>query len=209
MTNPISQIRSGVAYFYQTDHLGTPQELLKSNGEIVWKARYDSFGQAELLVSLVGNSLRFPGQYYDQESQLHYNYFRDYDPLVGRYIQSDPVGFRGGINWYIYAYQNPLVNIDPTGRWVPYALLYAACMFDCINDHSGPVGCDPPGPGWGPFEFGVVTYCAGVCALQLLKFTKGAGKGRGKGVGRDPKNTDPKVKEKRKRQKKNKKNRRK
>ena len=57
----------------------------------------------------------FPGQYYDQETGLHYNYFRYYDPSTGRYITSDPIGLAGGLNTYGYVYSNPLVYFDPDG----------------------------------------------------------------------------------------------
>ena len=60
--------------------------------------------------------LRLPGQYYDRETGLHYNYFRDYDPATGRYVQSDPIGLEGGINSYLYADADPLSRIDPTGE---------------------------------------------------------------------------------------------
>jgi RHS repeat-associated protein len=60
-------------------------------------------------------NLRFPGQYYDAETAKHYNYFRDYDPAIGRYIQSDPIGLRGGRNTYIYVRNKPLAKIDPRG----------------------------------------------------------------------------------------------
>ena len=60
--------------------------------------------------------LRFPGQYADKETNLHYNYFRDcYDPALGRYCQSDPIGLRGGINTYAYALSDPLRKVDPLG----------------------------------------------------------------------------------------------
>ncbi len=57
----------------------------------------------------------FPGQYYDGESNRHYNYFRDYDPSIGRYIESDPVGLAGGINTYLYVHGDPVNWIDPLG----------------------------------------------------------------------------------------------
>jgi RHS repeat-associated protein len=63
-----------------------------------------------------------PGQYLDEETGLHYNYFRDYDPVVGRYTQSDPLGLLGGLNTYSYALNNPIGLYDPYGLWVPPSL---------------------------------------------------------------------------------------
>jgi RHS repeat-associated protein len=59
--------------------------------------------------------VRFPGQYLDKETNLFYNYFRDYDPQTGRYVQSDPIGLDGGINPYLYVRANPLSRVDPLG----------------------------------------------------------------------------------------------
>jgi len=105
-------------YYFHNDHLGTPQALIDKDQNVVWQAEYDPFGKATETVSEVEQNLRSPGQYLDRESGLHYNYFRTYDPQTGRYTQSDPIGLRGGINTYGYAYQNPVSNFDPDGRLV-------------------------------------------------------------------------------------------
>ncbi|MCX2831465.1 RHS repeat-associated core domain-containing protein [Microbulbifer thermotolerans] len=89
--------------------------MLDKTGAVVWEARYSAFGKAEVLVEIVGNNLRFPGQYFDGESGLHQNLFRDYDPLVGRYIQRDPIDLIGGINTYQYGNSSPTFFLDPLG----------------------------------------------------------------------------------------------
>ena len=103
-------------YYYQNDHLGTPMKLLNQSGVVVWSATYDSFGKATIdPASTVTNNLRFPGQYYDAETGLHYNWFRYYDPGPGRYVTSDPIGLWGGINMYTYVRGNPISYVDPMG----------------------------------------------------------------------------------------------
>ncbi|OPA83897.1 type IV secretion protein Rhs [Pseudomonas fluorescens] len=103
------------SYHYQVDHLGTPQELSAPDGEIVWSAHYRAYGQINRLdKSKIDNPLRFQGQYFDQESGLHYNRHRYYNPDIGRYLTPDPVKLAGGINAYQYV-PNPTGWVDPLG----------------------------------------------------------------------------------------------
>lgn len=102
-------------YFVHNDHLGTPQKITDGAQEVVWAGSYEPFGDVDEVVSEIGNSMRFPGQYEDGESGLNYNYFRDYDVELGRYTESDPIGLEGGINTYAYVENNPIYYIDPYG----------------------------------------------------------------------------------------------
>ena len=104
---------------YQNDHLGTPQQLTAVNGAVVWSAKYSSFGEAEVdPSSTIENNLRFPGQYFDRETGLYYNWHRYYDPRTGRYLRTDPIGLNSGdINFYRYAKDNPLNDYDPKGLY--------------------------------------------------------------------------------------------
>ena len=87
----------------------------------MWKAEHAAYGQTtpdedpDVDGTKVTFNLRFPGQYYDAETGLHYNYFRYYDPDTGRYITEDPIGLLGGINLYVYVLNNPLIYQDYLG----------------------------------------------------------------------------------------------
>ncbi|MBS0661392.1 MAG: putative Ig domain-containing protein, partial [Verrucomicrobia bacterium] len=113
---PIFLREGGNYYFYANDHLGTPVALLSSNGTVVWSARYEAFGRLAATGSAaLTNNLRGSNQYFDAESGLHYNLQRYYDPVLGRYLQSDPLGVRGDINNYAFANNAPLQMVDPEG----------------------------------------------------------------------------------------------
>jgi RHS repeat-associated protein len=106
--------------FYQCDHLGTPQELTDCEGKVAWSAQYKAWGQAKEAISEAAhkagmrNPIRFQGQYFDEETGLHYNRHRYYDPETARYLTQDPIGLNGGENLYRYA-PNPTAWMDPLG----------------------------------------------------------------------------------------------
>ncbi|MEO6680326.1 MAG: RHS repeat-associated core domain-containing protein, partial [Pseudomonas sp.] len=102
-------------FYYQLDHLGTPQELTDYSGEIMWSAKYRAYGNlAALDVAEIDNPLRFQGQYFDAETGLHYNRHRYYNPGTGRFLTPDPIKLAGGLNNYQYV-PNPTGWVDPLG----------------------------------------------------------------------------------------------
>jgi len=126
---PISLIQGGQTYAIDSDHLGTPRAVINSAGTPVWQSLSltEAFGTTQPnenpfgLGSFIFN-LRFPGQYYDQETGLSYNYFRSYRAANGRYDQADPIGMRGGINGFSYVLNSPLRYVDPYGLNAALAL---------------------------------------------------------------------------------------
>jgi RHS repeat-associated protein len=114
-TDPLYQKTSQGYAYYQNDHLGMSRGLIRKNGSKVWKGEYRAFGGLKSESGAWENRLRFPGQYFDEETNNYYNYFRDYDPTTGRYKQSDPIGLEGGFNTYAYVGANPLNRKDFLG----------------------------------------------------------------------------------------------
>jgi len=118
--NATCQSTAEALYFISPDHLNTPRFVADNNGNTVWSWASEPFGSMPPNTNPSGQgnftlNLRFPGQYFDQETGLHYNYYRDYDPSTGRYVQSDPVGLAGGTNTYLYAFASPGLFGDPRG----------------------------------------------------------------------------------------------
>ena len=111
-------------YFYHSDHLGTPLFLTDVSGTVVWRGEYLPFGEVFIEDRdpdgdgvEVEQPFRFPGQYEDVETGLYYNYFRDYDPGIGRYVQTDPFGLTFCENLYVYAHNSVINASDPLGLW--------------------------------------------------------------------------------------------
>lgn len=103
-------------HYVHTDHLGTPEVLSDDKGAEVWRRNQTPFGETVEITGDVVQDTRFLGQRYNEETGYHYNYARDYDPSLGRYLQSDPLGIVGGANTYSYALQNPVAYADPYGE---------------------------------------------------------------------------------------------
>ncbi|TLY91260.1 MAG: RHS repeat protein [Gammaproteobacteria bacterium] len=127
---PVATLQFGTSalktYYVHTDHLNTPRRITNRNTNIiVWRWDSDPFGNGAAVQNPQGSvtvsyNLRYPGQYFDSETGLFYNYFRDFDPAVGRYVESDLIGLDGGINTYAYALGNPISLVDSRGldAWV-------------------------------------------------------------------------------------------
>jgi RHS repeat-associated protein len=107
---------SPVIYYVHSDHLGRPARMTAQNQAWVWDVIYSPFGETSYIWTNPGAiDIRFPGQWFQLESGLHYNWHRHYDASLGRYVQPDPIGFAGGRNIFAYASGNPLFFIDPQG----------------------------------------------------------------------------------------------
>jgi RHS repeat-associated protein len=166
-------------YYVYADQIATPRVITRAlDNQIVWRWDYvDPFGMMAASENPSGLGTftynpRFPGQVYDKESNQHYNYYRDYDPQTGRYVQSDPIGLRGGINTYGYVKGNPLFWADPAGldprekiTDVIYVGAIAALIADRnstaairISDQSG-----LPGKGNGPQD--AYRHCVWSCLM--------------------------------------------
>jgi RHS repeat-associated protein len=147
-------VTSNSLVYLHADQLSTPRLATNGSGAVVWRWDSDAFGVGAAHedpdgdTNLVNVPLRFPGQYFDEETGLHYNYFRDYNPKKGRYTQYDPIGLRGGLNTYSYVVNNPLVHVDPFGLEINIPAATENCWPNIISDYSRPTGkfVEVPGP---------------------------------------------------------------
>ncbi|WP_233081980.1 RHS repeat-associated core domain-containing protein, partial [Rheinheimera soli] len=129
-----------------------PEVITNVSKAIVWRAKLEAFDRSVLSTSIGDFNIGFPGQYWDSEKQSWYNYFRDYDATLGRYLQSDPIGLAGGLNTYGYVGGNPLIYVDPYGLF---------CMDDVWSGVYWATG------EWSPSQ-GSVDFGAGLGDALLL-----------------------------------------
>jgi RHS repeat-associated protein len=152
---PVAAIKGGQIYYVYPDHLGTPRAITNAANQTVWYWNYDEpFGKTAANENPSGTgtfayNLRFPGQYFDSETGLHYNWHRDYDPEIGKYAQSDPIGLGGGLNTYSYVEGNPLRYTDPRGLTLQDVLGVWGDVMGSFSDlrPRGAVSCGVKKPG--------------------------------------------------------------
>ena len=151
---PVAVLAGANRYFIYADHLNAPRAIADNTGKVIWRWDSEPFGTTPANEDPDKDgkpftyNLRFPGQYYDKGTGLHYNYFRDYDPRTGRYLQSDPIGLQGGLNTYGYVGGNPVNWVDPDGR-NPLLLLRLFAAFMPLIDLQMMAVDDVPGGGAG------------------------------------------------------------
>ncbi|MFW5444564.1 MAG: RHS repeat domain-containing protein, partial [Methylococcaceae bacterium] len=141
---PIGIIKQEIIYRVYVDQIDTPRVITDENNIIIWQWDSKPFGESLPNEDSDGNNiafsynLRFPGQYYDVETHKYYNFNRDYNPIIGRYIQSDPVGLNGGLNSYTYTGQSPVSLIDPRGlKTVIVSNINGGYLFGAGGQHTG------------------------------------------------------------------------
>ncbi len=112
---PLADLRSGSAAYYEQDGLNSVTSLSNSTGALANTYTYNAFGNLTASTGTTANPLQYTGRDYDQETGLRYYRARYYDPTVGRFISEDPIGFDGGMNFYSYVANNPIGFVDPSG----------------------------------------------------------------------------------------------
>ena len=115
-----------VTYYVHTDQVMQPVKMTDGSGTVVWDRVATPFGVEVQTTGSLTQNVRFPGQYKDSETGFFQNWNREYDSLLGRYVQSDPIGLMGGINTYAYVEGNPLIGYDPTGEVIILAIPVSA-----------------------------------------------------------------------------------
>jgi RHS repeat-associated protein len=163
----------------EAKYLNTPRLVADATGTTVWRwDQAEPFGSNPADEDPDANSvafdlpLRLPGQRYDQETALHYNYFRDYDPSLGIYKQSDPIGLSGGLNTYVYA-ADPITQVDPSGlmgsRGGKASADYGPCSY--YDDVAATVGCKYHGFAGGVCrgEHAGVNFMSTICMITTAQ----------------------------------------
>jgi RHS repeat-associated protein len=159
----VAKMASQSVHFYHYDGIGNTIAMTDASGNMVNKYAYDEFGNLLNSVEAVSNPFLYSGRYgvMDEDNGLLYMRARYYDPVVGRFINKDPIGYWGGINMYAYAANNPISHIDPLGLLRDCDAEHIECFRKCWNQ------CPP----W-PIERGKkghYMYCQTKCLVEYME----------------------------------------
>jgi RHS repeat-associated protein len=127
-------VKDGVVYYTHNNYMGLPRLYTDSSMNLVWSGEFKPFGELFNENGQVSNWVRFIGQWENVETDYFYNYFRDYDPTLGRYLQSDPIGLNAGVNTYTYVLNDPINGVDPFGLSEQDVLLIESFSQTAINE---------------------------------------------------------------------------
>lgn len=133
--------RNSNTYYYTFDGLGSVSELTDSTGAVTEAYKYDAFGNLQTPPA-TGNPYTYTSREYDAETGLYFYRARYYDAQVGRFITADPIGFEGGVNFYVYVNNDPINYIDPEGylaSQVPVMPIFPPISGPTINTTSKPI----------------------------------------------------------------------
>jgi RHS repeat-associated protein len=145
---PVATLRPNGAtvaiYYVHTDPLNTPRQVTRpSDNTPMWTWNSDPFGTDAANPNPAGAgtfayNLRLPGQVFDGHAGIHSNGHRDYDPAVGRYAESDPIGLGAGLNTYAYVGGSPTTLADPLGLWASVSVSGNTVSIELPIEYSGP-----------------------------------------------------------------------
>jgi RHS repeat-associated protein len=141
----LATVDDGVIYWVHVSHRGEPLDMTDATGGVVWQAQWSPFGKMIVNDDPDGDgqhltlNIRLPGQYFDAETGLHYNYFRNYFPELGRYVEADPIGLDGDFNLYNYANAAPTTHIDIFGLKANCETIHLGSKTEDTHERLGPV----------------------------------------------------------------------